>query len=129
MPARRRLVVAVDYPQAIVPVDHVERCPRRVRATLAGQVVFDTTEARYVWEWPFYPQYYIPWADIDHALLVDEQRPQNDHRGQVRLFGLAIGDALRPSAVRLYDESVIEGLSATARFEWSALDSWFEEDE
>jgi uncharacterized protein (DUF427 family) len=31
--------------------------------------------------------------------------------------------------VRLYGESSIEGLSGTAHFEWSALDSWFEEDE
>jgi uncharacterized protein (DUF427 family) len=31
--------------------------------------------------------------------------------------------------VRVYGDSSIEGLSQTARFEWSALDSWFEEDE
>ena len=38
------------------------RCRRRVRATSAGQVVLDTTRALYVWEWPIYPQYYIPWT-------------------------------------------------------------------
>jgi uncharacterized protein (DUF427 family) len=120
---------AGDYPQAIVPVDHVEPCPRRVRATLGGEVVIDTLRARYVWEWPFYPQYYIPWADVRHDLLVDEQHPQQDHRGPLRLFGLAVGDTVRPSAVRVYGESRLAELSETARFEWSALDSWFEEDE
>ena len=129
MPAHRRAHAAGDYPQAIVPVDHVEPCPRRVRAMLADQVVVDTTQARYVWEWPFYPQYYIPWDDVHQEFLVDEQHPQTDHRGPVRIFGLAIGDTVRPSAVRVYGDSSIEGLSETAHFEWSALDSWFEEDE
>ena len=129
MPARSRPHAAGDYPQAIVPVDHVEPCPRRVRATLAGEVVVDTVHARYVWEWPFYPQYYIPWADVHQELLVDEQHPQRDHRGPVRLFGLAAAGTVRPSAVRVYGDSSIEGLSQTARFEWSALDRWFEEDE
>ena len=49
-----------DYPQALVPVDHVEPVPRRVRAMLGGQVVLDTTRALYLWEWPFYPQFQIP---------------------------------------------------------------------
>ena len=129
MPAPRPSPGAGGYPRAIVPVDHVEPCGRRVRATLGGHLVFDTLHARYVWEWPFYPQYYIPWADVDEDIVVDEQHPQTDHRGSVRLFGLRVGDIVRPSAVRVYGDSSIEGLSGTARFEWSALDSWFEEDE
>ena len=40
------------YPQAIVPVDHVEPVPRRIRAELGGRVVLDTTHALYLWEWP-----------------------------------------------------------------------------
>jgi uncharacterized protein (DUF427 family) len=118
-----------DYPKAIVPVDHLEPAPRRVRATLGDQVVFDTLHAVYLWEWPFYPQYYIPRADVDSAFLLDEHHPQRDHRGDVELYGLAVGEVSRPSAVRVYRDSVIEGLGGMARFEWSALDRWFEEDE
>lgn len=118
-----------DYPKAIVPVDHLEPAPRRVRATLEGQVVFDTLHAVYLWEWPFYPQYYIPLADVHGAFLVDEHHAQHDHRGHVELYGLAVGEVIRPSAVRVYRDSVIEGLGGLARFEWSALDRWFEEDE
>ena len=55
----------IDYPQAIVTTDHVEPVPRRVRARLGSTVAFDTTAALYVWEWPYYPQYYIPVTDID----------------------------------------------------------------
>ena len=48
-----------DYPAMIAAANHVEPVPRRVRAFLAGEKVFDTTRALYVWEWPNYPQYYI----------------------------------------------------------------------
>ena len=41
-----------DYPQMIAETDHVEPAPRRVRAMLGGEQIFDTTRARYVWEWP-----------------------------------------------------------------------------
>ena len=73
-----------DYPQAITKTNHVEPAPRRVRATLGGEQIFDTTRARYVWEWPYYPQYYIPAGDIDRRFLVDE-----DHEQRVGAFGLA----------------------------------------
>ena len=39
-----------DYPSPIVPVNHVEPVPRRIRASLGGETVLDTTAARYVWE-------------------------------------------------------------------------------
>jgi len=49
----------LDFPSAISAANHVEPAPRRARGVLAGQTVFDTTRALYVWEWPYYPQYYI----------------------------------------------------------------------
>ena len=39
-----------DYPRMIAETDHVEPAPRRVRATLGGEQIFDTIRARYVWE-------------------------------------------------------------------------------
>jgi hypothetical protein len=41
-----------DYPAMIAAANHVEPVPRRIRAFLAGEKVFDTTRALYVWEWP-----------------------------------------------------------------------------
>ena len=118
-----------NYPQMIAVVDHVEHVPRRIRATLAGAVIVDTTRALYVWEWPNYPQYYIPIEDVNAAYLVDEQHPQQLKRGSAQRYGLAVGDVSRPHAARVYTESTIDQLTGTARFEWDALDSWFEEDE
>jgi uncharacterized protein (DUF427 family) len=118
-----------DYPQMIVPVDHVEPVPRRIRAVLAGRVVLDTLAALYVWEVPYYPQYYVPIVDVDAQLLVDEQHSQHLHRGTARLHGLRAGEVTRPSSARLYGEDAVAGLEGTVRFDWQALDAWFEEDE
>src|SRR5664279_4541405 len=45
-----------DFPRSITAVNHVAPAPRRVRGVAGGEVVFDTTRALYVWEWPHYPQ-------------------------------------------------------------------------
>ena len=118
-----------DYPQMIAAIDRVEPVPRRIRATLAGAVILDTTRALYVWEWPNYPQYYVPIVDVDGDRLVDEHHEQRLKRGLAQRYGLLVGEVSRPKALRVYTESTVEGLTGTARFEWSALDSWFEEDE
>ena len=63
-----------DYPAMIAPVNHVEPVPRRIRAFLGGEKVLDTTRALYVWEWPYYPQYYIPLSD---CLLYTSPSPRD----------------------------------------------------
>ena len=118
-----------DFPQLIVPVDHVEPVPRRIRAVLGGEVVLDTTDALYVWERPHYPQYYIPIADVRPELLVDEDHVRVVARGHTQRYGLQAGGVARPSAVVVYSEGPDTRLNGMARFDWPALDSWFEEDE
>lgn len=118
-----------DYPVMLTPVNHVEPVPRRVRAWLAGQTVLDTTRALYVWEWPNYPQYYIPLADVRPGLLVPEGRDQHSGRGVVESHGLQAGQTIRPRAAKVLRDSPIAGLSGTVRFDWTAMDAWFEEDE
>ena len=118
-----------DYPANLVEANHVEPVPRRVRAYLNGEKVLDTTRARYVWELPYYPQYYIPVADVRRDLLVPEGQAQQTGRGVAEVHGLQVGEVHRPRAAKLITESAIGGLPGTVRFDWGALDSWFEEDE
>jgi len=119
-----------DYPAMIVPVGHVEPVPRRVRAMLGSHVVIDTRRARYVWEWPPYPQYYVPLADVDPAALVDERRSERRPEGSAHLHGLQIGGLTRPGCARVFGpDDCLEGLAGTVRLDWAALDAWFEEDE
>ena len=118
-----------DYPQAIVPVDHVEPVPRRIRAVLDGRVVIDTTSARYVWEWPYYPQYYIPIGDFAPDVLVDETHEEHLRRGTARRHGLRTADGVRSGVAHHYLSSGVEGVAGTVRVDWAALDAWFEENE
>lgn len=80
----------------------VEPAPRRIRGYRGAERVFDTTAARYVWEVPYYPQYYIPRSDVRADVLRD---------------GLP--------GMRVHDEGDVAGL---VRFRWDTLE-WFEEDE
>jgi uncharacterized protein (DUF427 family) len=118
-----------DYPAPPVPANHVEPVPRRVRAFLGGRAIVDTTQARYVWEWPGFPQYYVPLTDVLRDVLVDEGTTEETPRGDVRLFGLELNGAHRPHAAKVLSAAKVDGLDDTVRFEWSAFDAWFEEDE
>ena len=118
-----------DYPAPPVQANHVEPVPRRIRAVLAGRKVVDTTAARYVWEWPAFPQYYIPLADVAADVLIDEQEIEETPRGDAKRYGLRVGDIVRTGAARVLGAAKVDGLDDTVRFEWSALDAWFEEDE
>ena len=99
-----------------------------MRATLGGEQIFDTARARYVWEWPYYPQYYIPADDIDPRFLVDEHHEQRLRQGTARRHGLRAGSLDRPAPCGFGDDA-IGGMAGTARFDWDALDAWYEEDE
>jgi len=92
-----------SYPPNLTPEDHRAPVPRRIRARKDGRWVVDTTDAVYVWEFPPYPQYYLPVADVDPALLADPEIKPRLRR-----------DPELPDHVRI---------------RWDALDSWFEEDE
>jgi uncharacterized protein (DUF427 family) len=118
-----------DYPPMIATVDMIEPAPRRVRGTVGSRTVFDTTGALYVWEWANYPQYYIPLADIAAELLVDEEHEQRLPRGTARRHGIRVDDIDRPRAARVFGADALAGLDGYVRFEWTALDAWFEEDE
>ena len=118
-----------DYPQMIAEVDHVEPVPRRIRATLAGQTVLDTTRARYVWEHKYYPQFYIPLDDVAPDVLVDEGHEETSTRGTARRHALKVGDTSKPAAALVYGDDAKPELRGHVRFKWNALDAWFEEDE
>ncbi|MEV6400024.1 DUF427 domain-containing protein [Streptomyces sp. NPDC051907] len=118
-----------DYPEMIVPVNHVAPVPRRIRAALGGETVLDTTRARYVWEVSYYPQYYIPLDDVRADLLTSEGHTQPTGRGVAEVHAIRLGDVHRPRAAKVFKDSAVEGLSGTVRFDWAALDAWYEEDE
>jgi uncharacterized protein (DUF427 family) len=114
-----------DYPQMVGQRGLIEPSPRRVRGYFDGTLVFDTIRAHYVWEIAYYPQYYIPMADVRMEHLTDENHVQKLQLGSSRLYSLTSPERIWKSAARLYDSGPVAG---SVRFEWDALD-WFEEDE
>ena len=117
-----------DYPQMAAVRGRVEPAPRRVRGYLGNELVFDTTSARYVWEVPYYPQYYVPLADVRAEHLRDENHPQKVQFGPSRTYSLVGDGQTRESAVRVFDAEGDGPVAGLVRFEWAAL-TWFEEDE
>jgi uncharacterized protein (DUF427 family) len=117
-----------DFPRMAAERGRVEPCPRRVRGLVDGVPVFDTTRARYVWEVPYYPQYYVPVDDVTSGVLVDEGHERRRPWGTAGVHGLSLAGAARPSAARVYGADAVDGVAGTVGFDFDALD-WFEEDE
>lgn len=120
---------AGHYPGSPVARNHTAPVARRIRATFDGVTVVDTTRAIYVWEHPYYPQFYIPTADVDTSLLSDDGRDEKTAQGMWSVQSLTHGERSVAGAARLLSKPAIEGLEATCRFEWDAMDAWYEEDE
>jgi uncharacterized protein (DUF427 family) len=118
---------AQDYPQMAAVRGRVEPAPRRVRGFANGHLLFDTTAARYVWEVPYYPQYYIPLADVKFELLTDENHAQRVQFGPSKLFSIT-GSSDEKPAVRIFDADGDGPVAGLVRFEWASV-QWFEEDE
>jgi uncharacterized protein (DUF427 family) len=117
-----------DYPQMAAARGRVEPAPRRLRGYVGGELIFDTTDARYVWEVPYYPQYYIPFRDVRAEYLIDEDHAQHGQFGSSHLHSLRAGDVTTASAARVFDADGSGLVPGYVRFEWSCVE-WFEEDE
>ncbi len=93
-----------------VAVGHHEPTRKRVRVVFAGETVVDTTDARLVWDVPYYPAYAFPEADVRTALI----------RGD----DLVVDGRVATGAVTRRDGELDGHLSI--RFD--AADHWFEEE-
>lgn len=118
----------LNFPPSIASVNQTAPVPRRIRATKDGETLVDTTRALYLWEWPHYPAYYLPRADVRMDAFV-EGDVVTTAQGEARQLALKVGAAEQSAAGRLITASSIDGLVGMVRLEWRALDHWFEEDE
>ncbi|MGV9375360.1 DUF427 domain-containing protein [Nonomuraea sp. NPDC003707] len=108
----------------------VEPTAKRVRTYLGGRVVADSTSALLVWEVPYYPTYYFPAADVDEsALKATGATKHSPSRGDGLVHTVTSGTAEAADAALVYSDSPLEQIRGHVRFEWDAMDAWFEEDE
>ena len=77
----------------------IEPTEKRVRGYRDGKPVVDSTNVQLVWEHKYFPQYYFPVADVAADVTIASSTSPDE---------------------RLRDH---------VRFDWAAMDAWFEEDE
>jgi uncharacterized protein (DUF427 family) len=107
----------------------LERGHKRVRAYLGKELVLDTIQPTLVWEVPYYPAYYIPVGDIKAQLVPTGETESYPDRGDADLYDVHAGGRVAFAAATRYRKSPIEELRDLVRFNWDAMDQWFEEDE
>jgi uncharacterized protein (DUF427 family) len=109
---------------------HIEEGPKRVRTYLGGELIADTKRLTLVWEVPYHPAYYFPREDVRMELLTPNGHTQHSpSRGNAHNFTVKGGDREVADAAWRYPESPVEELRDLIRFDWDAMDGWFEEDE
>jgi len=106
--------------------------PRRLRAVLGGQTVFDTTRAMLLHETGLPPQVYVPLDDIRADLI----QPTDHHtycpfKGTASYWTVTAGGQVAENAIWGYPEPNDEAswLQGYAGFYWNAMDEWYDEDE
>jgi uncharacterized protein (DUF427 family) len=110
-----------------------EDSPRRIRGTLAGETVVDSTRVKLLHEHGLLPIYYFPREDVRFDLL----EPTDHHtrcpwKGEASYWSLRVGDRVVENAVWGYPEPLDDapsGLAEYVAFYWKKLDTWYEEDE
>ena len=107
----------------------IEQGPKRVRVYLAGEVVADTKTPFLVWEWPYYPTYYFPVADVRAELAPAGRTEHSPSRGEGEVYHVKVAGADADGAALRYPDSPIEALRDLVRLDWNSMTEWFEEDE
>jgi uncharacterized protein (DUF427 family) len=106
--------------------------PYRLRGRFAGEAVFDTTNAKLLYETGHLPVYYVPEEDLRHDLLEpSEKQTRCPHKGVASYRSLRVGDRFEADAVWTYLEPIAPAafLAGHSAFYWEKLDEWFVEDE
>lgn len=112
--------------------------PRLVQILFNGTYIVRTTSACYVWEHPYYPYFYVPYADLlessqaSHgAFALLDGEPIHDaaghivaHACRIRVHGKVCDRVLEFYQHEPGPASQLDGL---VRIEFGAMDRWFEE--
>jgi uncharacterized protein (DUF427 family) len=107
----------------------IEPGAKRVRVYLAGELAADTKSPVLVWEWPYYPAYYIPAGDVRAELLPAGETEHSPSRGDAELYHVKVATATAERAARRYHQSPLKPLRDLVRLDWGSMTEWFEEDE
>jgi uncharacterized protein (DUF427 family) len=98
-----QIVKTVKVPNSEHPIT-IERNGSRVRVTVAGRVVADTTRALTLRESDYPPVAYVPRADVDMSLLErSDNKSYCPYKGDAAYYSIAIGGSRGRNAVWTYE--------------------------
>jgi uncharacterized protein (DUF427 family) len=106
--------------------------PKRVRVSLGGEVVADSTRTRLLHETGLLPTYYFPIEDIRSELLQRSERTSTcPFKGEASYWSVVVGEAEATDALWAYEDPIDSApfLRGHAAFYFDRMDAWFEEDE
>jgi uncharacterized protein (DUF427 family) len=107
----------------------VERSAKRIRGYLDGHLVVDSDRPLLVYENGYWPQLYLPRAAVA-AQLEDAGDPTTLRTGdEAARFDVVVPTARAAAAALVPVEPADARLADHVRFDWDALDTWFEEDQ
>lgn len=106
----------------------IEPNPKWIRGVVDGATVVDSRDVRFVWEIPYYPAWYMPVADVAGELVANGGTVRSPSRGEGTRYDLVVGDRTVADAAWRHLDSPVEELRELVRFEWDAMDAWFEEE-
>ena len=86
-----------------------------MRGLYDGIYIFDTTEARFVWEHPYYPQFYIPKSAVKEAVVTKDESVDKEESA---VLATLKGKHKSTDRVIVFEKGPLAGL---ARFEFAAL--------
>ncbi|KAF8857717.1 DUF427-domain-containing protein [Acephala macrosclerotiorum] len=107
----------------ITPGPHkVESTPRRVRALFGGKFIVDAISAKHVWEHKYFPHFWVPITSVVPGILSKGAAFDKD---ETAFQGFVTVEGRSTDRVMLFEKGPLEGL---VRFDFKAMDAWFEED-
>ncbi|KAK5122423.1 hypothetical protein LTR85_004007 [Meristemomyces frigidus] len=111
--------------------------PRMVKLLFNGVYILQTTDAVFVWEHPFYPQYYLPMSALVESskhtplqLTEGDAFLSEDGKKVGTQLTLTVGDKSTDQVIAFSDDlagSAAE-LKGLVKIDFGAIDKWFEED-
>ncbi|KAK4561098.1 hypothetical protein LTR86_005053 [Recurvomyces mirabilis] len=122
--------LGTDGPHKVLPT------PRLIQLLFNGLYIVKTTDARYVWEHPFYPQFYVPAQALHDAsksgqlTVTDGETYQSDNGNTIgKQLILKVGERTIDKTVS-FDPALAgsaKDLAGLVKIDFDSVDQWFEE--
>jgi uncharacterized protein (DUF427 family) len=109
------------------PRVRIEPNQKWIRGVRDGRVVVDSRDVAFVWEVPYFPAWYFPIDAVRAELKENGTVLRSPSRGDGTRYDLLVDGVTVPDAAWRHVDSPVEELRDRVRIEWSAMDSWFEE--